>query len=131
MLARFCRLYLYVRSALLQPGASSDGAFPDLQEVLSTFPTEEEIVAVKLVLPALYEVLLATDYLQADKEPTLGQVFPWLGRLRLRLASSDTDPAIVREVKAALWADIERRFQANTERATVAVNGSEISWLQP
>ena len=70
----------------MQPGASSDGAFPALQEVLSTFPTEEEIVAVKLVLPALYEVLLATDYLQADKEPTLGQVLPWLGRLRLRLA---------------------------------------------
>jgi len=102
MLARFCRLYPYVQSALLQPGASSDGAFPALQEVLSTFPTEEEIVAVKLVLPALYEVLLATDYLQADKEPTLGQVLPWLGRLRLRLASSDTEGSALGRYRKAI-----------------------------
>jgi len=124
MLIRFCRIYAYVKQTLLHPEV-----LPSLPvDYMSTFPTPEDVEALKRVLPAVSALLVATDYLQADMEPTLGQVLPWMTTLKGDLGPAEDDPLMVRDVKVALWNDIVRRFDANVARTVVLPNGGQ-GWL--
>ena len=77
-------------------------------------------------------MLLATDCRQADNEPTLGQVSPWLAHA-LAFGNQPGEPAMMQGARSerSCLVRYRRRFKANTGCATVAVAGNEISLLQP
>ena len=126
MLIRFCRLYKFVVKVFSK--SSTRGLFAD--DILDLLPSEDDIEQLKLALPAIYEIMRVTDSLQADNEPTLGQILPSFGVLRVKLTVREGDSAMTRAVKNALWTDIRSRFLANAQRC-VLPGGSTTQFLVP
>ena len=120
MLIRFCRLYKFVVKVFSK--SSTRRLFA--ADILDLLPSEDDIEQLKLALPAIYEIMRVTDSLQADNEPTLGQILPLLGVLNVKLTVRRGDSAMTSAVKQALWTDIRSRYLANAQRCVLPGAGS-------
>ena len=107
MLYRFCRLYPFVCQVLEDSDVD--------------IPTAAEMAVITRCLPPIHMILRVTYILQADLEPTLGEVLPWLTALETCLTPKPRESATSMHVKQALWEDIHRRFGENELRINIDI----------
>ncbi|CAM4608459.1 unnamed protein product [Leuciscus chuanchicus] len=108
MVSRFLEQQPAVCAALLSPEVRKNATDCAL--------TENDISSAEEMVEALRPMLVATNIMCEEKNPTISVVAPLHAQLLRDTTSTEEDSPLVREIKGAINQDLSKRYQSEVEK---------------